>query len=59
MNLIDKQINIEPAIDFRQKIAKYLDLQYKNPTVYCSGALLKDIESFYVILHRFIEERAD
>lgn len=61
MSLIDKQIDdTETSTDFRQKIARALDLQYKNITIYsCSGVLLKDIESFYVILHRFIEDRAN
>ncbi|MGD0952609.1 MAG: hypothetical protein ABR985_09480 [Methanotrichaceae archaeon] len=61
MDSIDKQmINIEPASEFRQKLAKFLDLQYKNLIIReDSNALFKDIDSFYVILHRYIEGRAD
>ncbi len=61
MDSIDKQmINIEPSSEFRQKLAKFLDLQYKNLIIReDSNALFKDIDSFYVILHRYIEGRAD
>lgn len=61
MDSINKQmINTEQSGNFRQRIIKLLDLQYKNPMIYKdSNALLKDIESFYVILHRYIEKRAN
>lgn len=61
MDSINKRmINIEPTNEFRQKPAKFLDLYYKNPVI-CgdSNASFKDIESFYIIIHRYIEERAD
>lgn len=61
MDSINKQmINVEPSGDFRQRIVKFLDLQCRNPMV-CKdpSALLKDIESFYIILHRYIEKRAN
>ncbi len=61
MNSINRQMsNVEPSGDFRQRIVKFLDMQCRNPMV-CRdpSALLKDIESFYIILHRYIEERAN
>lgn len=60
MDSIDKQmIGIEPSGDFRERFARFLDLQYKNPMI-CkdSNALFRDIETFYIILHRYIEKRA-
>lgn len=61
MDSINKQmVDIETSGDFRQRIIKLLDLQYKNPMIYKdSNALLKDIESFYIILHCYIEKRAN
>jgi hypothetical protein len=61
MDSINEQmINVEPSGDFRQRIVKFLDLQCRNPMI-CRdpSALLKDIESFYIILHRYIETRAN
>lgn len=41
-------------------VVKFLDMQCRNPMV-CRdpSSLLKDIESFYIILHRYIEKRAN
>ncbi len=60
MNSIDKQTsNVEPSADFRQRVIKFLDLNSRNPMSFRDPvSLLKDIESFYIILHRYIEKRA-
>lgn len=60
MDSINKQmINVEPSGDFRQRVVKFLDLQSRNSMIYKdSNALLKNIESFYVILQGHIERRA-
>jgi hypothetical protein len=61
MDSIDKQmIGIEPSGDFRQRIVKFLDLRCRNPMIFKDpNALLRDIESFYVTLRRYIEKRAN
>jgi hypothetical protein len=61
MDSIDKQmIGIEPSGDFRQRIVKFLDLRCRNPMIFKDpNALIRDIESFYVTLRRYIEKRAN
>lgn len=61
MDSIDKQMTgIEPSGDFRQRIVIFLDLRCRNPMIFKDpNALLRDIESFYVTLRRYIEKRAN
>ena len=61
LNSIDRQISIEQSGDPMQKIVKFMDLRYKNSMVYQNPDkdLLKEIGSFFAILHRYFEERLD
>ena len=59
MDSIEQISDHDGQMDLRQKVQKLLNLQYKNqinPKV--SSALLKDIESLYIILHQCFDERA-
>jgi len=53
-------INSEPDEDFRQRIIKTLDFQCRNPMI-CkdTGTLLRDIEEFLILLHDYIDKRAN
>jgi Fe-S-cluster containining protein len=59
-NIEQLNINPEPHEDFRQRIIKALDFLCRNPMI-CkdTGELLRDIEGFLIILHDYIDKRAD
>lgn len=52
--------NSEPDGDFKQRIIKTLDFLCRNPMV-CkdAGRLLRDTEDFLVLLHEYVDKRAD
>lgn len=53
-------INSGPNEDFRQRIIKTLDFQCRNPMI-CkdTGTLLRDTEEFLILLHDYIDKRAN
>lgn len=53
-------INSEPNGDFRQRIIKTLDFLCRNPMI-CkdTGTLLRDTEEFLILLHDYIDKRAN
>jgi len=57
---IDKKIaNFENGRNFRQKVNNFLDLYCRNPAAFgVSGdEILKEVKSFYAILHQYFEQR--
>lgn len=53
-------LNSDDNENFRQRIVKNLDFQCRNPMI-CqdAGALLREIERFLILLHDYIEKRAN